>query len=273
MTTDASKRPPLKHDIGEINDRNIGILKKLTEKTFPIKYGELFYKDVLLNHKFSRYAFVADVVVGGICARVQEEGREANPITLANQEAQGIDQVEKKEPSSTGAQETSGAGLANGVHVGREQENGAATTGPGANKTKSKEQTGDAKTGGAAISQQSAENAGASSTSTSTTTDKKDEQLPPGTQLYIMTLSLLPAYRKRGIASALLKFLLEAATKEPQLKKVSLHVQTGNDVALEFYKKHGFRVEKTVENYYDKISPASAHYLTKDVTSGATACS
>ncbi|CAD7924957.1 unnamed protein product [Amoebophrya sp. A120] len=187
-----AKRPPLKHEIGEINERNLGVLKVLLQKTFPITYGEGFYQDVLTHDKFCRYAFVADVVVGSICARVQDEEK----CNKENCPEQASDDTQKP--------------VLNG---------------------KSKEDI-----------------------------------------LYLMTLSLLPAYRKRGIASALLEFLIEAAKKDENLRQIALHVQTSNDVALKFYQKHGFEIQKTVPNYYQKIEPTSAHFLTLNLKPSCGCC-
>lgn len=44
-----------------------------------------------------------------------------------------------------------------------------------------------------------------------------------------------------------------------------LHVQINNEIALAFYKKFGFEIINTAENYYKKISPSDAFVLLKDL--------
>ena len=48
-------------------------------------------------------------------------------------------------------------------------------------------------------------------------------------------------------------------------RKVQLHVQTSNDVAVEFYKKMGFTVVKEVPGYFKRIEPSSAFLMERAV--------
>ena len=41
--------------------------------------------------------------------------------------------------------------------------------------------------------------------------------------------------------------------------------QINNDSALNFYRRHGFEVVETKEQYYKRIEPADAHVLEKKV--------
>jgi ribosomal protein S18 acetylase RimI-like enzyme len=85
-------------------------------------------------------------------------------------------------------------------------------------------------------------------------------------QIYIMTLCVLAAYRRRGVGSFLLDKALKAVQTAPELKDVKamyLHVQTNNDAALEFYKKAGFNIEDTLKGYYKHIEPPDCHILRK----------
>ena len=43
------------------------------------------------------------------------------------------------------------------------------------------------------------------------------------------------------------------------------HLQTSNDLALQFYEKAGFSVTGTVPGYYKNIEPADAHILEKEL--------
>ena len=55
--------------------------------------------------------------------------------------------------------------------------------------------------------------------------------------------------------------VFEIAKKDTKLNCITLHVQISNEEAIAFYKKHGFEVVETKENYYQKISPADAYVL------------
>ena len=44
---------------------------------------------------------------------------------------------------------------------------------------------------------------------------------------------------------------------------VLTNVQVNNESAIEFYKKFGFNIVETKEQYYKRIEPADAHVLEK----------
>lgn len=46
---------------------------------------------------------------------------------------------------------------------------------------------------------------------------------------------------------------------------VNRHVQVNNEGAIEFYKKFGFEIVETKEQYYKRIEPADAHVLQKNL--------
>ena len=48
-----------------------------------------------------------------------------------------------------------------------------------------------------------------------------------------------------------------------QVKKMTLHVQQGNDSALNFYKKHGFEVVEEMKDYYTDLTPSGCFVLEK----------
>ncbi|KAF9360756.1 N-alpha-acetyltransferase 50 [Mortierella sp. AD094] len=85
--------------------------------------------------------------------------------------------------------------------------------------------------------------------------------------LYIATLGVLAPYRRLGLGSRLLAHILENAelppSSEPKIGKVYLHVQKTNEEALEFYKKHGFHIAETLENYYPQFEDKDAYRLEK----------
>lgn len=83
-------------------------------------------------------------------------------------------------------------------------------------------------------------------------------------KLYIMTFGVLAKYRRNGIASFMLDYLIDQAKNE-ELSQIYLHVQVSNNAALKFYQKHLFRITNTVQEYYKKIEPRAAHILIRDI--------
>lgn len=83
-------------------------------------------------------------------------------------------------------------------------------------------------------------------------------------RLYIMTLGCLFTYRRLGIGTIMLKHVLDFATKKG-IDNIYLHVQINNMGAIEFYKKFGFEIVDTKEDYYKKIEPSSALVLKKQM--------
>ncbi|KAF9963584.1 N-alpha-acetyltransferase 50 [Modicella reniformis] len=85
--------------------------------------------------------------------------------------------------------------------------------------------------------------------------------------LYIATLGILAPYRQYGLGSKLLKHVLENAelppSSGPKIARVYLHVQTNNEQALKFYKKHGFEKKERCENYYPQFDESDAYLLEK----------
>lgn len=89
-------------------------------------------------------------------------------------------------------------------------------------------------------------------------------ELADGTnKLYIMTINVLPAYRRRGIATVLLNYVLEEASKDSTIREVYLHVQTSNIEAKDFYMSHNFEDCGIIENYYKRIDPPDCFILRK----------
>eukprot|EP00933_Yihiella_yeosuensis_P066616 TRINITY_DN7097_c3_g1_i1.p1 TRINITY_DN7097_c3_g1~~TRINITY_DN7097_c3_g1_i1.p1 ORF type:complete len:205 (+),score=37.91 TRINITY_DN7097_c3_g1_i1:74-616(+) len=86
-----------------------------------------------------------------------------------------------------------------------------------------------------------------------------------GQALYIMTLSILKPYQRRGLASQLVQWILDKAqSKECQdadVREIYLHVQTSNEEALSFYKKFGFQITGKLDNYYTKLDPPDCYVL------------
>ncbi|CAK9312855.1 unnamed protein product [Citrullus colocynthis] len=81
-------------------------------------------------------------------------------------------------------------------------------------------------------------------------------------RVYIMTLGVLAPYRGLGIGSRLLNHVLDLCSKQ-NITEIYLHVQTNNDEAINFYKKFGFEITETIQNYYANITPPDCYVLTK----------
>ena len=80
-------------------------------------------------------------------------------------------------------------------------------------------------------------------------------------KLYIMTINVIAAYRRRGIGQKLLDYVLAVASKDPSIIEAYLHVQTSNEDARQFYIRNGFEEMGIVENYYKRIEPPHAYSL------------
>ena len=80
----------------------------------------------------------------------------------------------------------------------------------------------------------------------------------PGAQynnarLHILTVSVLPKFRRRGIAAALLRGVIlacEERWEHRHVREVHLSVQASNDGARALYTKCGFRIAAAHANYY-----------------------
>ncbi|OEH73843.1 acetyltransferase domain-containing protein [Cyclospora cayetanensis] len=80
-------------------------------------------------------------------------------------------------------------------------------------------------------------------------------------QLYIMTLSVLKPYRRHGIATQLLGYILELASSRGDIEVASLHVWEANTEARRFYEKRGFKSVSREENHYPDMEPPHAVYM------------
>mmetsp|Transcript_49968 Transcript_49968/g.100623 ORF Transcript_49968/g.100623 Transcript_49968/m.100623 type:complete len:172 (+) Transcript_49968:63-578(+) len=94
---------------------------------------------------------------------------------------------------------------------------------------------------------------------------------PGPKKLYIMTIGVLAAYRRRNIARKLLERMLEkvqGASPGPlgDVSEVYLHVQTNNDDALAFYKTAGFTVGDILKGYYKRIEPPDCYVVSKSIS-------
>ena len=73
--------------------------------------------------------------------------------------------------------------------------------------------------------------------------------LRPGSAVTLHKICVVPGYRAKGIASELMRILIERL-KTRARSKVHLWVDDGNNVARELYHKFGFEQNGSVPNYY-----------------------
>lgn len=82
---------------------------------------------------------------------------------------------------------------------------------------------------------------------------------------HILSFGISQAYRKQGFGSQLINSLTEYINNNTN--KISLYVHVENETAINFYKKNGFEIDKTVPNYYgQKITgyvSHDAHFMIK----------
>eukprot|EP00455_Lapot_gusevi_P006803 TRINITY_DN1291_c0_g1_i4.p1 TRINITY_DN1291_c0_g1~~TRINITY_DN1291_c0_g1_i4.p1 ORF type:complete len:173 (+),score=52.89 TRINITY_DN1291_c0_g1_i4:57-575(+) len=85
-------------------------------------------------------------------------------------------------------------------------------------------------------------------------------------KLYIMTLGVLAPYRGYGIGSRILQSIIDYAETKENISEIFLHVQINNEDALRFYARFNFEIVGTVEKYYQRLEPSSAHILRRTLT-------
>lgn len=66
---------------------------------------------------------------------------------------------------------------------------------------------------------------------------------------YLVTMDVLPEYRRRGMASALLRET-ESRLGASQVIEVWLETATDNEPAIAFWQKHGYRKQGVRKGYY-----------------------
>jgi ribosomal-protein-alanine N-acetyltransferase len=76
----------------------------------------------------------------------------------------------------------------------------------------------------------------------------------------IISLAVIPNYRRRGIAHLMIDYILERLEKS-DVKQVVLMVKVNNDPAINLYKKAGFQIKQLIENYYTSNGDGYLMYL------------
>ena len=81
-------------------------------------------------------------------------------------------------------------------------------------------------------------------------------------QPYVARIPMLAVskdYQRQGIGTLLLNQFIEEMVSQ-NITQILLEVRTDNDKAINFYKKHGFKLEKVLDNFYQNGDKA---YLLK----------
>ncbi len=114
-----------------------------------------------------------------------------------------------------------------------------------------------------------------------------EESGPSGPkEVYIAAMAVLPAYRDLGIGtsaakqpsarftssnafctagSAAIAHVLSNIKGHSEISRVYLHVQHGNDDAVRFYERAGFKSEGTVEGYFPALTPSDAYMMSLSI--------
>ena len=91
--------------------------------------------------------------------------------------------------------------------------------------------------------------------------------MPAKDNLYLETLNLKPEYRGKhtGFTEHVFKEILDIAKKK-HAKKISLHVNTGNTIAIDLYKRWGFKIKHTEKDFYfSETESNAAYYMEKNL--------
>jgi ribosomal-protein-alanine N-acetyltransferase len=87
-------------------------------------------------------------------------------------------------------------------------------------------------------------------------------------ELHINNLAVLPAYRRQGVATALLSHVLREGAGQGVLR-ATLEVRTSNDAARQLYEQFGFSVAGVRRGYYSD-PPEDALILWKNCPDAET---
>ena len=84
--------------------------------------------------------------------------------------------------------------------------------------------------------------------------------------VHILVLLVLEKYRRCGLASVLMKWILDEIRRQRmKAKYVQLHVQKANEAAVKFYIKNGFRVVEELKDYYTNVENSDALFMRMDL--------
>jgi ribosomal-protein-alanine N-acetyltransferase len=77
---------------------------------------------------------------------------------------------------------------------------------------------------------------------------------------HIISLAVIPEHKRSGVGTRLIEASVKAM-KSYGVDEVNLEMRTTSEEALLFYKKHGFKIKKTMKKYYK--DGTDAYYMIK----------
>ncbi|KAI8076842.1 acetyltransferase, GNAT family protein [Halteromyces radiatus] len=92
-------------------------------------------------------------------------------------------------------------------------------------------------------------------------------------RVYIMTLGVLEAYRRRHLGHLLLQHVIDQAYRQPNITRIYLHVQVLNTTALALYHRHGFQKVALARDYYKHIPDKDAYVVVKNIVRSSSSSS
>ena len=81
-----------------------------------------------------------------------------------------------------------------------------------------------------------------------------------GQRAHLITLDVLERYRRRGIGTALLR-AMEEKLATGGVQQIELETATGNEAAVAFWHKHGYRTLGVLKRYYS--NDLDAYFMQK----------
>ena len=72
----------------------------------------------------------------------------------------------------------------------------------------------------------------------------------PGRVGHLVSIAVLPGYRRRGVGSALLSETIRVLSEVYGVESIYLEVRVSNEPAIRLYEKFGFRRARRVRGYY-----------------------
>jgi|EP00624_Nannochloropsis_granulata_P001607 ribosomal protein S18 acetylase RimI-like enzyme len=217
---------------GGIHEGNLAELRLLNDTTFPVRYNDKFYREVLTTlPEFTKYAYAHDQVVGAICCRVEEEEVE---------EEKGEDKGEGLQVQSLHALQQMQQQQQEGGHTRTppsEEANGPMILSPRRTKRRRRLYI--------------------------MTLGVQAAYRGQGIGSRLLT-SVLDAATRPPHCTNNDPYGLD-------IEEIYLHVQTSNADAIHFYSKFGFVTREMIRNYYKRIEPPDCYILSRTLGRGKKA--
>ncbi|KAG4107711.1 acyl-CoA N-acyltransferase [Neocallimastix lanati (nom. inval.)] len=83
--------------------------------------------------------------------------------------------------------------------------------------------------------------------------------------MYIMTIAVLPQYRRHSIGTVLLNYIVNYCQRNTHIKTILLHAQATNKAAVSLYVKNGFEIVNIIQGYYKNVDCPDAYLFKKKI--------